>query len=231
MMERSNLELILSFPGTKEIIFGSLDNKSLGNVAISSRFLRDIVRSYKYYWIRIIKNYATSGDMFGKSWEVQFKLLSKSNLQILAEQMMQFAKMENFSDDQSPVYVAAASQNFECFDIVLENYLINETDDGELMLTFFHAALNGDVRNCDILSSIVQNFQYWVHGLSPLHAATYIGNLQICKIIMDEIEYFPPDMHGRDPLHLAANNINNRPAALQVTFHENTNNVKKTLSF
>ena len=32
-------------------------------------------------------------------------------------------------------------------------------------------------------------------------------------------------------LHLAANNINNRPAALQVTFLENINHVKKTLSF
>ena len=104
-------------------ILNNLDDQSLNRSREVSRGISEIFENERFYWVRIIKNYAKKFEKHEESWK---KVLNKTPVNFIKE--LAFAVQQYFEfndhDEIAPLHIAALKGSFK-----LCQYIIAKTKD------------------------------------------------------------------------------------------------------
>ena len=193
------------FPLASKIILRNLDDQSL---AISKEACREINEFERIFFIKIIEKYNSHFKGFEESWNLAINKSQIKNIQQLARAIQEFFKLNPYSEQISPLHIAAARGNFHLCEYIIGK-IINKNPAGKLGQTPLHfAARKGNLDICRLIIEKVQNKNPGCNfKMTPLHFAASYGFLEICEFIISRIkDKNPADSIKWTPLHRAAMN-------------------------
>ena len=203
--------LMLRFPHLSVMIFDCLDNQSLTNCKLASKYLNTYLSEQKFHQIRIIKETMKKFQELRQPWINVFKKANTETIMKLGLAVSHFytqkgVKYLNY-EGITPLHIAAAEGNVLLYYMILEHAQNQDPIDDMGFRPIILAVGNGHIEMTKAImrKSEDKNPKAAYNDLTPLHAAAIFGHLEIFKVIMKEAkDKTPKDWGGWTPLHSAA---------------------------
>ena len=106
------------FPLVKKRILKNLDDQSLARSKEANREVAEFLDNGRFYWIRIIKNYARNFEGFEESWMEVIRRTPLDIVKQLALAVEEFFK--SYTDKKvAPLHIVAEKGTFQLFQYVI----------------------------------------------------------------------------------------------------------------
>ena len=171
------------FPSLIPMILENVDNQSLVNFKDTSRDLRDIVESERFYWIRIIEKYKGNFEEFSKCWKNVIERTPREIVKRIA------LAVEHFFSTNFVIGLSSFSKRE--FDRKIQStFCSNDRKFIEKYKQWSPLHIAAASRDPTFLQHVIEKTKFENHesatnNLSPLHMAAIEGDLEACELIFN----------------------------------------------